>query len=67
MRALVNVASLRCTILRPQPYLLLIASLILGSSVSSVWAQDNYEIQVYGSETVPRGVTMLELHNNFTA
>jgi len=30
-------------------------------------AQDNYEIQVYGSETVPRGVTMIELHNNFTA
>src|SRR5438067_7433170 len=31
-----------------------------------VAAQDNYEIQVYGSETVPRGVTMIELHNNFT-
>src|SRR4249920_2374217 len=30
-------------------------------------AQDNYEIQVYGSETIPRGVTMIELHNNFTA
>src|ERR1700674_4875357 len=30
-------------------------------------AQDNYEIQVYGSETVPRGITMIELHNNFTA
>jgi hypothetical protein len=29
--------------------------------------QNNYEIQVYGSETVPRGVTMIELHNNFTA
>jgi hypothetical protein len=29
-------------------------------------AQDNYEIQVYGSETIPRGVTMIELHNNFT-
>jgi Putative MetA-pathway of phenol degradation len=28
--------------------------------------QDNYEIQVYGSETIPRGVTMIELHNNFT-
>ena len=30
-------------------------------------AQQNYEIQVYPSETVPRGVTMVELHNNFTA
>jgi hypothetical protein len=29
--------------------------------------QSNYEIQVYGSETIPRGVTMIELHNNFTA
>lgn len=29
-------------------------------------AQDNYEIQVYGAETVPRGVTMFELHSNFT-
>ena len=29
-------------------------------------AQENYEIQVYGSDTVPRGVTMIELHNNFT-
>jgi hypothetical protein len=29
-------------------------------------AQDNYEIQVYGSETIPRGVTMFELHSNYT-
>ena len=29
-------------------------------------AQDNYEIQVYGSETVPQGSTMVELHSNFT-
>lgn len=28
--------------------------------------QDNYEIQVYGSETVAPGVTMFELHSNFT-
>ena len=34
---------------------------------SRACAQDNYEIQVYGSETVPRGFTMVELHNNFTA
>jgi hypothetical protein len=30
-------------------------------------AQDNYEIQVYGSETVEKGSTMVELHSNFTA
>jgi hypothetical protein len=29
-------------------------------------AQDNYEIQVYGAELVPVGVTMLELHSNYT-
>jgi hypothetical protein len=28
--------------------------------------QDNYEIQVYGAETVAKGNTMLELHSNFT-
>jgi hypothetical protein len=30
-------------------------------------AQGNYEIQVYGSETVHPRTTMLELHSNFTA
>ncbi len=29
-------------------------------------AQDNYEIQVYGADTVPRSATMLEFHTNFT-
>ncbi len=29
-------------------------------------AQGNYEIQVYGSDTVPAGRTMVELHSNFT-
>jgi len=28
--------------------------------------QDNYEIQVYASETVEKGHTMLELHSNYT-
>ncbi len=31
-----------------------------------VHAQDNYEIQVYGSETVAPANTMLELHSNYT-
>ena len=29
-------------------------------------AQDNYEIQVYGSQTVQKKYTMVELHSNFT-
>jgi len=29
-------------------------------------AQDNYEIQVYGSETVEQNHTMVELHSNYT-
>jgi hypothetical protein len=32
----------------------------------SVPAQNNYEIQVYGAETVPAGRTMVELHSNYT-
>jgi hypothetical protein len=32
----------------------------------SARGQDNYEIQVYGSDTVPKGNTMFELHSNFT-
>src|SRR3978361_1661241 len=31
-----------------------------------LFAQGNYEIQVYGSELVEPGVTMVELHSNFT-
>ncbi|MDR3679252.1 MAG: hypothetical protein P4L41_04740 [Flavipsychrobacter sp.] len=33
---------------------------------STINAQDNYEIQVYGSETVAKGRTMVELHSNYT-
>ena len=29
-------------------------------------AQGNYEVQVYGSDLIPRGVTMTEFHTNFT-
>jgi hypothetical protein len=32
-----------------------------------VMAQGNYEIQVYGSDTVPPKSTMVEMHSNFTA
>ncbi len=37
---------------------------LLACPVAS--AQDNYEIQVYPSETVRAGHTMIELHSNFT-
>ncbi len=40
-------------------------SLLLASAFS-LSAQDNYEIQVYGSETVAPGSTMFELHSNYT-
>jgi hypothetical protein len=32
----------------------------------AAYAQGNYEVQVYGSDTVPPGRTMVELHSNFT-
>ena len=39
--------------------------LMLGARLPAL-AQGNYEIQVYGSDTVAPGNTMLELHSNFT-
>ncbi len=45
-------------------YLLLSFLLILAVTIAK--AQDNYEIQVYGAETVEKGRTMLELHSNYT-
>lgn len=32
----------------------------------AAYGQGNYEVQVYGSDTVPPGRTMVELHSNFT-
>jgi hypothetical protein len=40
--------------------------LLVFSACSLASAQDNYEIQVYGSETVAPKTTMVELHSNFT-
>src|SRR5258706_258867 len=42
---------------------LLMALICLSTNLP---AQENYEIQVYGSETVKPGMTMVELHSNFT-
>jgi hypothetical protein len=43
------------------------AVLILGCSAAVARAQGNFEVQVYASDLVPKGVTMVELHSNFTA
>ena len=55
----------------PQFYLLMRKIILLCVALSSfagrLMAQDNYEIQVYGSETVEQGRTMVELHSNYTA
>jgi hypothetical protein len=46
---------------------LLLLAVIAGTMFCSyARAQDNYEIQVYGSEPLGKGVTMVELHSNFT-
>ena len=44
----------------------LVAATITVLAAGTATAQDNYEIQVYGSETVDAGRTMVELHSNFT-
>jgi len=41
-----------------------LSALLAVAAVSS--AQDNYEIQVYGADTVAPRSTMVELHSNFT-
>jgi hypothetical protein len=45
---------------------LILALVVFCFAAIPASAQDNYEIQVYGVETVPPGHTMVELHNNFT-
>lgn len=49
--------------MRVRTAVVLLLSLVAAGSLR---AQTNYEIQVYGSETVPAGRTMVELHSNFT-
>jgi hypothetical protein len=44
----------------------LAAATLLFAIGSSLSAQENYEIQVYPSATVGTGVTMFELHSNYT-
>lgn len=49
---------------RAAVYLGLVSLCLIASS--RLFAQENYEIQVYGSETAPAKTTMVELHSNFT-
>ncbi|MEI9975822.1 MAG: hypothetical protein WDO73_29445 [Ignavibacteriota bacterium] len=53
-----NIRGVRLTILR--------SLLVLAGGCGALLAQGNYEVQVYGSEMVPPGRTMVELHSNFT-
>ncbi len=39
----------------------------LAFACAAAFGQGNYEIQVYGADTVPAANTMFELHSNFTA
>jgi hypothetical protein len=39
---------------------------LLSACLAAGYAQNNYEIQVYGSDLVAPDVTMVELHSNFT-
>ena len=45
----------------------ILAVILLSLGAAGVRAQGNYEVQVYGSDLVQPGVTMVELHSNFTA
>jgi len=43
------------------------AALLCLGCAAGARAQGNYEVQVYASDLVSKGVTMVELHSNFTA
>ena len=45
----------------------ILAVILLSCGAAGLRAQGNYEVQVYGSDLVQPGVTMVELHSNFTA
>jgi hypothetical protein len=46
-----------------KPVLTILLTVFLSNLL---FAQDNYEIQVYGAPTQEKGTTMFELHSNFT-
>ena len=52
--------------MRLRSLLVILSGYVLLGVAHPCAAQDNYEIQVYGSETVAPKNTMVELHSNFT-
>ena len=46
---------------------LVLVGVALAATAAAAHAQGNYEIQVYGADTVAPRSTMVELHSNFTA
>jgi hypothetical protein len=52
--------------MRPRNINFALALGCLGAVAAEGAAQDNYEIQVYGADTVAAGHTMFELHSNYT-
>ena len=51
---------------RPRWWVWIFAALAALSSSLPLRAQGNYEIQVYGADTVEAKSTMVELHSNYT-
>lgn len=47
--------------------ILFVAALVIATPPSRASAQQNYEIQVYPSETADKGKTLFELHSNYTS
>jgi len=41
-------------------------AILIAVAAAPSFGQGNYEIQVYGADTIPPGRTMVELHSNFT-
>jgi hypothetical protein len=54
------------TLVRLEPFTFVFLFLAFCSTPTTVSAQDNYEIQVYGYDMVAPHRTMVELHSNFT-
>src|SRR6476661_5926971 len=48
------------------PTVVLLLPMLFLAHGRAAWSQENYEIQVYPSETIEKGATMVELHSNFT-
>lgn len=52
---------------RPNPLLVPFALVAVALIAPFASAQDSFDIEVYGSETLQQGETAVELHSNFNA